>query len=120
MTQEEDIDLANSEVEEEERSIPRDWAEQVDKESKEKKEDSVEKEEESRPTAAVPGTWWCLRTCKAYVRPSGQKFLIWKGDIITKANRSPTEPDWLIGIFDGRGVCVHMADVEPLPPKESH
>ena len=100
----------------------------MDEESKEKKEDSVEKEEESRPTAAVPGTWWCLRNCKAYVRPSGQTSLIqkhrsvllWKGDIITKANRSLTEPDWLIGILDGRGLCVHMANVEPLPPKESH
>ena len=50
--QEENIDQENSEVEEEERPIPRDWAEQVEEESQEKKEDSVEKEE-SRPTAVV-------------------------------------------------------------------
>lgn len=117
---------------EEEKS--RDWAEQVedqeeeksnvikeevkskeDEESKEKKEDSVEKEEESRPTAAVPGTWWCLRTCK--MRASDQIFLIQKGDIITKARRSPTDPDWLIGTLDGRRICVQMANVEPLPPE---
>ena len=114
-----------------------DLALQVEKEATEK---LVVEKEESRPTAVVKASeepveddfsrdlWLSrqeaitaavLKTCKAYERPSGQAILIQKGDIITRAWRSLAEPDWLIGTIDGRNLCVHVVNVEPLPPKES-
>ena len=76
-------------------------------------------------TAAIQGgcdlrATLAFKTYEAYEAP-GQSgaILIQMGDIITGARRSLTEPNWLIGTLDGRDLCVHMADVEPLPPKES-
>ena len=56
-------------------------------------------------------------------RTQREAIRIQKGVIITGARQSLTKPDWLIvpllGTLDGRVLCVHMADVEPLPSKES-
>ena len=41
-----------------------------------------------------------------------------KRDIITGV-RQTGKPNWLIGTLDGRDLCVHVTDVEPLPSSEN-
>ena len=124
---------------EKEKLIPKDWAGQVEEEeskptmvvktSEEPVEDEFSRElwfsrQKETIIAAVQGGCELRATltfdAQCFVRKPGQSeaIRIHKGDIITGARRTK-EPNWLIGTLDERDLCVHMADVEPLPSSEN-
>ena len=117
----------------------RDWADQVEEEeskptmvvetSEEPVEDEFSRElwlsrQKETITAAIQGGFDLRVTLtfdtRCVLREPGQSeaILMKKGDIITGVRQS-VEPNWLIGTFDGRELCVHVSDVEPLPSSEN-
>ena len=130
MKQEEDSDLENSEVEEEERSIPKDWADQVEGLADEEEKEAANKYSEERRKVVTTEEWQELEPRRVKVVKAGweqcfgkkqPKFFLELGALVTevrpaswlKASRH-YHSRWLEGTLEGRVTLVPESNVEYL------